>query len=69
LHDGGVSIPLLINNKTVCESKAVYGGKAESGTWTTVSDMSECNDLIPVKKGDKLTIGANYDFITHPAYV
>jgi hypothetical protein len=64
LHDGGVSIPFLVNNKTVCESKAIYSGASNS-----LTDMTECNDLIPVKKGDIITLAANYDLETHPAYV
>jgi hypothetical protein len=59
----------MINNKTVGESKAQYGGAgSESGRWATISGMTQCNDLIPVKKGDILTIGANYDVETHPGY-
>lgn len=58
----------MINNKTVCESAAVYGGVGEqSGQWATVSDMTDCNDLIPVKKGDILTLSATYDLEAHPA--
>jgi hypothetical protein len=69
LHDGGVSVPLMINNQTVCESKATYGGKGKEaeGGWATLSEMTECGDMIPVKKGDILTISANYDLEAHPA--
>jgi hypothetical protein len=58
----------MVNGKKVCESKAQYGGAgSEAGQWATVSGMSECNDLIPIKKGDSLTIAAIYDLETHPA--
>jgi hypothetical protein len=29
--------------------------------------MGECNAPVRVKKGDKLTVEAYYDFIAHPA--
>jgi len=35
----------------------------------TISDMTECNDLILIKKGGIFTLRASYDFDLHPAYV
>ncbi|KAF2664895.1 hypothetical protein BT63DRAFT_459512 [Microthyrium microscopicum] len=68
LHDGGVSIPVMINNKTVCESKASYMDKSDAkGTWAALNKMSTCDELIPVKKGDVLSLAANYDLDAHPA--
>jgi hypothetical protein len=68
LHDGGSNILLKINEKVICDSKAIYGGKdAEIDGWATVSGMTICETPSPVKKGDILTIEANYDMVTHPA--
>jgi hypothetical protein len=35
--------------------------------WKTVSEMSECVDPVKVKKGDSVTIDAQYDLELHPA--
>ena len=70
LHDGGDHVEMTVNGKSVCQSKAIYGGAsgtAAGGNWTTVSDMSTCNDPIAVKKGDQLAISAKYDLQAHPA--
>ncbi|KAF1817145.1 hypothetical protein P152DRAFT_9558 [Eremomyces bilateralis CBS 781.70] len=71
LHDGGVSMILLVNDKEVCTSKATYGGA--SGTmelngekWETISNMTRCAEPIPVKKGDYITMTAVYDLKLHP---
>jgi hypothetical protein len=68
LHDGGTNVIVKVNNKTVCQSQAKYakGGK-EAGTWDALSSMGVCNDMVPVKKGDQLTITAQYDLGLHPA--
>lgn len=69
LHDGGDYVGLTVNNKSLCESKAIYGGKSgtsENGNWQTLSDMSMCKELIPVKKGDTLSVVAKYDLLAHP---
>jgi hypothetical protein len=68
MHDGGTALLVKVNNQTVCQSEAQYakGGK-EAGTWDALSGMSICSDLIPVKKGDQLSIVAKYDLDLHPA--
>jgi hypothetical protein len=68
LHDGGTALLVRVNNKTACQSDAQYatGGK-EAGTWDALSGMTICNDVIHVKKGDQLTIVAQYDLDLHPA--
>jgi hypothetical protein len=51
---------------------AKYGGPGAVRTardghkWETISSMSSCYDPIPVKKGDKLEIEANYNVEKHP---
>jgi hypothetical protein len=72
LHDGGVSIELFINNQSICNSKAEYGGKEGSFTddsgkvWESISKMSTCEDSIKVTKGDKISMVAYYDTELHP---
>jgi hypothetical protein len=60
---------VLLNEKPVCISKAVYGTKlkTEGGKeWTTISEMTECLDAIRVKKGDKIALETKFDEISHP---
>ncbi|KAE9988928.1 hypothetical protein EG328_005638 [Venturia inaequalis] len=71
LHDGGENIELLLNNKTVCDSRATYGGKnsmhAQDGTvLESIEAMSACTDLIPIKKGDVVKLVSHYDVEKHP---
>jgi hypothetical protein len=72
LHDGGVAMELLINNKSLCNSTAEYGGKEGSFTdeegkkWESISKMSSCEGPIKVKKGDKIEMVAYYDTELHP---
>jgi hypothetical protein len=39
---------------------------ANGKAFATISHMTECTDPIEIKKGDKITLSANYDLITHP---
>jgi hypothetical protein len=62
---------LYMNDKLVCNSQAVYGGKGgvlvEDGkTWETISRMEECQKPIKVKKNDLLKMVAVYDIEKHP---
>jgi hypothetical protein len=65
MHDGGSSMVMLINDKEVCESKAVYG-KGGSSNDETIVKMTECAQNIKVKKGDFLSMKSVYDLKTHP---
>jgi hypothetical protein len=57
-----------VNGKVVCESTAKYGeASAKAENWEAVNSMSECEEKVPVKKGDTLTLESNYDFEMHPA--
>ena len=64
-----------INGKLTCVSNATYatGYGADidtgNGNWTTISKISECDGVWPVKKGDTIKLEAAYDEILHPAYV
>jgi hypothetical protein len=66
---------VFINGKDVCISTADYstgyGGNVETSVsnWTTISRMSECDGVWPVKKGDVVTLEASYDEIKHPARI
>jgi hypothetical protein len=71
MHDGGTGMLLKVNDKLVCDSKAEYGTrgtfKSEDGKEiNALSGMKECNDPIPVKKGDTLSIEASFDLEQHP---
>ena len=73
MHDGGSNVETKVNGKTVCNSRALYGGDGKVGktsdgkNWETIGDMVTCPDGVVVKKGDKISLNANYDLIAHPA--
>ena|ERR1700744_4582124 len=68
LHDGGTTLDVLVNNKMVCSSRAVYGTKLkiDGKEWTTLSEMTDCTTPFEVKRGDQLRLVVNYDEISHP---
>jgi hypothetical protein len=60
---------MFINDKPVCASEAVYGGQdpasiAKKGA--SITSMTPCTVPIPIKKGDWLSMGAEYDLKNHP---
>ena len=73
MHDGGTNLEFWVNDKLICDSKAIYGG--EGGTrkstdgkvWETMSGNIECTEPVQVKKGDKIFLQSNYDLEKHPA--
>jgi hypothetical protein len=71
VHDGGVHIILKLNDKQICDSRAIYGGDGNEAVgpdgrpWETIRAMTECNDPIPVKAGDILSTTAVYDTTAH----
>jgi hypothetical protein len=70
MHDGGTSLQVLINDKLVCTSNAVYGTKMKTDNgkdWTTIAYMSDCEQAFKVKKGDQMRLVANYNETLHPA--
>jgi hypothetical protein len=68
MRDGGVEVPVYINGKIACESKANYGGGwQEEGALPTLSSMTKCDRPIPVKANDVLTLQAVYDYGLHPS--
>jgi len=73
LHDGGVNLVVQINGKDMCNSRAIYGGTAATAkmddgrVWETISQMTHCVDPFPIKRGDNITVEANYDFAKHPS--
>ena len=69
MHDGGVSVETIVNDKPVCESKAVYGTKLkmENGKeWTTISKMTDCQEPFDVKNGDMIKMKVSFDEVNHP---
>ncbi|KAF2401734.1 hypothetical protein EJ06DRAFT_357379 [Trichodelitschia bisporula] len=73
IHDGGTRVESFLNGKPVCDSKAIYGNPATAvhdhlgDNQETVVSMTECSDIIPVKKGDAIKLVAHYDLNKHPA--
>jgi hypothetical protein len=72
MHDGGDNMELLINGKLACVSKAVYAIDGQvltdknGKTASSIVGMSPCVGPIQLKKGDKLSVTANYDRSAHP---
>jgi hypothetical protein len=73
MHDGGTNVEVKINDKTICNSRALYGGPGHVGktsngkNWETIADMITCQEGVVVKKGDRISLNANYDLDAHPA--
>jgi hypothetical protein len=73
MHDGGSNVEIKINDKMACNSRALYGGPghvgktSEGNPWETIGNMVTCPEGLVVKKGDKISITANYDLDAHPA--
>jgi hypothetical protein len=59
---------MMVNDKKVCESEAIYAKGGDNNDEVLV-DMTFCNNSIPIKKGDELTLRAEYDLKSHPLYV
>lgn len=65
---------LTVNDKVVCDSRAHYGidsrdtaSLAPNGKqWQVITEMSQCIDPIPIKKGDILQMVSIYDNAAHP---
>lgn len=63
-HDGATTAKIYLNNKLVCESKAIYGGESaalDGKRWQTITAYEDCKDPIKISVGDKLTMSAEYD--------
>jgi hypothetical protein len=73
MHDGGQDMVVKINGEEVCTSKAEYGGAGHEGVgadgkaYTSIRGMTTCDTPIKLKKGDKLSVAANFDMEQHPA--
>jgi hypothetical protein len=73
VHDGGERIDFRVNNRTVCSSRAVYGGEGsqalleDGSTWETIGRMTPCGGPpLRVEKGDEVSVEAVYDLAAHP---
>jgi hypothetical protein len=60
-----------LNGQVVCDSRAIYkaetvsSAKSSGGMTGMLSDMTTCMKPIDVKKGDVLSMDANYDMEKH----
>ncbi|KAE9967906.1 hypothetical protein EG328_007910 [Venturia inaequalis] len=67
LHEGGTEVIATLNGVEVCRSGAIYSGPSTTpGDQGALSAMQYCNKSIRVKKGDVMTLEANYDLELHP---
>jgi hypothetical protein len=73
MHDGGVQVQILVNNKAVCSSNAQYDTtpdyqpsqesvKLGAVKSAHISKYTPCIAIGDIKKGDKLKLTASYDF-------
>jgi hypothetical protein len=60
LHIGGTKMELSLNDKVICTSDATYDKLG------TISSMSTCSPMAPVKKGDWISMRSVYDLKAHP---
>jgi hypothetical protein len=82
MHDGGTDIEIFQNDQLICKSVATYGKSGgEHGAMGSTGTGPESNmkiehivhqsrcefkDGLPIKKGDRVNMKANYDFRVHP---
>ena len=82
MHNGGDNVELFLNGKSVCQSVATYSSNGSDGMGMgmsghkkrdepvklgeTIATISKCTKPIPIKKGDKLKVSANFDLNKHP---
>jgi len=74
VHDGGVQVDLTLDGQTVCRSPQIYGRRAgytESADGMNpglahISDTGSCMDFGTIRKGQTLSIKADYDTTAHP---
>lgn len=62
MHMGGERMILRLNGKEICNSVARYGDNGEANN---ITDISLCNDVVPVKKGDHITFESVYNLGAH----
>jgi hypothetical protein len=81
MHDGGTSVEILLNDNLICTSVPTYrktgvehgamsrsdSGSAHNMEIEHIVAQSRCvfPDGIPIKKGDRMYLRANYDFRQH----
>jgi hypothetical protein len=73
VHDGGLSVSAFQNDREFCKSEATYGGSPKfiqradtrDGGMAHISHMSFCQDVGPIKQGDKFYITSRYDMKAH----
>ena len=60
---------VILNDKIVCESKAIYGQDGSTNVggaqWETITSYEPCIGPIKTKAGDKLMISSDYDVRKH----
>jgi hypothetical protein len=80
--DGSINMAFSINGKQICDSRTEYNAAAVTGSGPAsaqpaghghegmneamMGGISICLDGTDYKKGDKLSIEANYDLDLHP---
>jgi len=52
---------LSLNNQTICTSDATYDDKTG-----VISSMGTCAPMLPVKRGDYISMASVYDLKKHP---
>jgi hypothetical protein len=73
MHDGGVEVQIVSQNKAICSSKASYDGAPGyvpssqaiamgAAKMSHISNYSPCIAIGELKKGDSLALTARYDF-------
>jgi hypothetical protein len=76
MHDGSTEFHILQNGKNICTSKAVYDDNPEyipaaeaiskgATLMSHITRYTPCLDIGEIRKGDKFTVAADYDFLEH----
>jgi hypothetical protein len=60
IHVGGTKMELSLNDKVICTSDATYDKLG------VITSMSTCSPMLPVKRGDYISMRSVYDLKAHP---
>jgi hypothetical protein len=62
-YQSGSGVYVSVNGKLVCSSMPTYETVNED---LRVKEFSLCEDIVPLEKGDKVTMRADYDIEKYP---
>jgi hypothetical protein len=73
MHDGGKNVLISLNSDVICDSQALYEAKSvttgsshDGHMGESMSGMTQCEKVLPLKKGDRIAVKATFNSTAHP---